>query len=199
MGEGEWATRRPRQRRGGYVIWTSHLRRFISAVDRLNDRVGNVVLYLVPALVFVMTYEVVARYVFLSPTIWAFETSQFLFCVSIALGAGFTLRHGRHVNVDIVVGRLKTRARAVLNLVTIPLLLAFVGVLLQLTVEATIDSYRYLERAASYWAPPLYPVYTLMAIGVFLMAVQGVAEWMRNLITAVTGVAEGSAAGGGHA
>jgi len=163
----------------------NRLRRFVSAIDTVNERVGSVVLYLVPAMVLIIFYEVVARYFFNAPTIWAYETAQFVFCASIALGGGFALLHGRHVNVDIVYGRVSRRTRAILDLVTLPMLLVFVGVLLYLSVEATIDAFKYWERSATYWAPPLQPIYVAVSVGVLLMFLQGIARWFRALISVV--------------
>jgi TRAP-type mannitol/chloroaromatic compound transport system permease small subunit len=163
------------------------VRRFVSAIDVVNERVGSAVLYLVPVMVLIIAYEVVARYFFNAPTIWAYETAQFVFCASIALGGGFTLLHGRHVNVDIVYGRVSRRTRAILDLITLPLLLVFVGVLLYLSVETTIDSFKYSERSATYWAPPLQPIYLAVSVGVLLMFLQGLAMWLRALIMTVVG------------
>jgi len=161
------------------------VRRLVSSIDLVNERVGSAVLYLVPVMVLIIAYEVVARYFFNAPTIWAYETAQFIFCASIALGGGFTLLYGRHVNVDIVYGRVSRRTRAILDLITLPLLLVFVGVLLYLSVETTIDSFKYWERSATYWAPPLQPIYIAVSVGVLLMFLQGVAMWLRALVVAV--------------
>ncbi|MEW6143273.1 MAG: TRAP transporter small permease subunit [Chloroflexota bacterium] len=158
------------------------LGRFVSAIDTVNERMGNVVLYLVPVMVLIIAYEVVARYFFNAPTIWAYETAQFVFCASIALGGGFTLLHSRHVNVDIVYGRVSKRTKAILDLITLPMLLVFVGVLLYLSIETMIDAFEYWERSATYWAPPLQPIYVAVSIGVLLMFLQGLAMWFRALI-----------------
>lgn len=160
----------------------NNLRRFVSAIDIINERVGSVVLYLVPAMVLIITYEVTARYLFIAPTIWAYETTQFVFCASIALGGGFALLYKRHVNVDIVYGRVSKHIRAVLDLITLPMLLVFVGVLLYLSIDTTIGAFKYWERSATYWAPPLQPIYVLVSVGVLLMFLQGLAMWFGALI-----------------
>jgi len=166
----------------------SLLRRFVSAVDTINEWVGNHALYLIPLLMLVIVYEVVVRYIFNKPTKWGLETSQFIFCASIALAGGYTLLLRRHVNVDILYNRWKPKVKAIADIVTGPVLLYFVGILLKLTVEATIDSYRYWERAASFWRPPLFPIYTIMTIGVALVFLQGFAQLIANIITLITGV-----------
>jgi TRAP-type mannitol/chloroaromatic compound transport system permease small subunit len=164
------------------------LKHFISAIDTANEHVGRIALWLVPAMVLVIAYEVVARYFFGSPTIWAYETTQFIFCAAIALGGGYTLLHGRHVNVDIVYNRLKARPRAILDSITLPFLIAFIAILFKFTIDATIEGLHNEEHSATYWAPPLVPIYAVMMAGVFLFLIQGVANWVRSILIAVTGV-----------
>ena len=176
----------------------SVLRRILAVIDTANERCGSIVLYLIPLMVFVVTYEVIVRYVFNKPTEWAFEISQFIFCASISMGGGFALLHRRHVYVDIVYDHLKPRVRAVLAILTTPLLLMVIVVLFLQSLEATIDSYRYWERAATYWAPVLFPIYTVMTIGLILTMLQGIAFFIRSLIVALTGTPEVSGDEGGH-
>ena len=165
------------------------IRRFIAVIDAVNEWTGKVVLYFVPLLMLVVVYGVIMRYVFNRATLWGLETSQFMFCAIIALAGGYTLLHGRHVNVEIVHGRLRTRAKAIAGIITAPVLLGFIALLFQQTTEVTIDSYRWWQHAPTYWAPLLFPIYTLMAIGVALILLQALAILMRNVITAITGVA----------
>ena len=42
-------------------------------------------------LIFAMTYEVLARKLFLAPTIWAYDISRFLYGALFMLGAGYAL------------------------------------------------------------------------------------------------------------
>ncbi|MFC2003092.1 TRAP transporter small permease subunit [Chloroflexota bacterium] len=168
------------------------LRRFVSAIDTANTWMGNITLYIIPIMVFVVAYEVVARYVFNKPTIWAMETSQYLFFASIVLAGGYTLLHGKHVNVDIVHSRLKGRAKAIVDIIAGLLLLGFIAILIRPTLKATIDSYLYWERAASNWEPLLFPTYTVMTVGVTLIFLQGLASLIRSFTTAITGVVEES-------
>ena len=60
-----------------------------------------------------MVFEVIARYVFVRPTIWTYETNQFFFATAIALGGGWAYLAGKHVSVDIVGKRLGIRGRAI--------------------------------------------------------------------------------------
>ncbi len=62
--------------------------------------------------------EVVLRYFFNSPTVWANELAQMLFGAYAILAGGYILRTGGHVNVDILYSRLSRKSRAALDIVT---------------------------------------------------------------------------------
>jgi len=59
---------------------------FISFVDAFNDRMGKIVAFLVYPVMLVLVYEVVMRYAFNKPTIWAHETSCMLYGAHFVLG-----------------------------------------------------------------------------------------------------------------
>jgi len=72
--------------------------------------------------------NVVARYVFNSAITWAEEVARFLFVWLTFVGASFGLLKGLHLGMDMVVARLKPRARSVVECVNAIITLAFLGV-----------------------------------------------------------------------
>ena len=79
----------------------SLLKRLVSFIDAMSMKIGHAVKYLIPVLIGVLFFEVVSRYVFDKPTIWALETSMMVFGSIGALCWGYTLRIGGHVRVDV--------------------------------------------------------------------------------------------------
>ena len=59
----------------------------------------------------ILFYEVVARYVFNSPTIWAQEISVFIFMWTMLAGAAYTLQVGKHVRIDLLVIRFSEKTQ----------------------------------------------------------------------------------------
>ena len=55
-------------------------------IDKFSKWVGNVVCWILMPLIFAMTYEVLARKLFLAPTIWAYDISRFLYGALFMLG-----------------------------------------------------------------------------------------------------------------
>lgn len=170
-----------------------YLRQVLGAIDAASDWTGRLSAFLIPAMMLVMTWEVVARYLLKQPTIWAMEISQYFFLSTTVLGGGYLLLHGGHVNVGILYGRLNTRLRAIVNIATSLFFFFFVFALLRSTWVATVEAVVNLEHSPTYWGPPIYPVYCIMSLGVVLLLMQGVAKMVRDLITAITGREELSA------
>jgi len=141
-------------------------------------------------MMFIMTYEVVARYILKAPTTWAMESTQYLYLASTALGGAYLLLHGGHVNVPILHARLGTRTKAIVEMASSVFFFLFIVALLRATWMTTVEAVIHLEHSPTYWGPPIYPVYIVMTAGILLTLLQGVANLIRNGMTAITGKLE---------
>ena len=163
------------------------IRRFIRLVDNLNDWVGRIFSLLVVGMMLVLVWEIVLRYVFDAPTKWAHETSQFFFGGFFLLGGGYLLRWRGHVNVEIIYRRFSLRRRAILDLLTWALFFLFCGVLVWKTAGSAWVSVQRMEYSISTWGPPVWPIKLVIPIAAFLMLIQGLAIYIGNIYTAITG------------
>ena len=80
----------------------------IIKIDKFSKQVGNVDCWILMPLIFAMTYEVLARKLFLAPTIWAYDISRFLYGALFMLGAGYALSRGVHIRADFLYRNFKT-------------------------------------------------------------------------------------------
>jgi len=72
--------------------------------------------------------NVVARYVFDAAITWAEEVSRFLFVWLTFVGASIGLHRGIHLGMDLIVSRLKSRRRLIVDVVNHLIVLAFFAV-----------------------------------------------------------------------
>ncbi len=150
--------------------------------ENLSEYVGIGAAFLILPLLFVVTYEVIARYGFNAPTVWAFEATTLLYGVHFVLSFAYTHKHDGHVAIDVIEAMLPTKVRVWIRLfANLALFLPTTGLISIWAVIYSSDSWRNWELASTSWAPPLYPFKTLMAVGFTLLFLQGVAKLIRDI------------------
>jgi len=159
------------------------MQRFAHAVDTLNEWVGRIVSPIIIAMLLIGTYEVVARYVFNSPTIWAWEINEHLLCLFLSMAGGYALLLGRHVSVDILYSRLSVRTRAIMNLVTWPIFFLVCIIVIWTGTAAAIEATVKREYVISSLRSPSYPDRWMIPIGTTLLLLQGVVKYLKDIAT----------------
>lgn len=69
----------------------------------------------VVAMMGLTTIDVIARYVFNSPTLWADEVSSYLLVAIVFLGLASNVRHDSHIRIDVLTNLASGRTRVVLE------------------------------------------------------------------------------------
>jgi TRAP-type mannitol/chloroaromatic compound transport system permease small subunit len=165
------------------------LERSVAAIDRFAEWTGAAFAWLTVPLVGAVAYEVVARYVFNAPTLWAFDVSYMLYGAMFMLGAAYTLRAGAHIRTDFFWEKWSARTRGVIDAVAY-LGFFFPGIALFLWVGWDEAWYSYdlgemSEQTA--WRPLLWPLKATIPLAAALLLVQGVSETAKSLYAAITG------------
>ncbi|MEX0852300.1 MAG: TRAP transporter small permease subunit [Bauldia sp.] len=153
---------------------------FVRLIDAVNTGVGHFIAYWSVIAVFVYYYEVIARYVFNSPTNWAHESMFLLFGMQYLLAGGYALRVDAHVRVDVLYGMLPRRAQAVVDLVTSIAFFIFTGVLLWTGWVFARRAIRNMEVSFTEWGIQYWPVKSMIAVGAFLLLLQGISRLTKD-------------------
>lgn len=159
------------------------MRTVIRTIDSISEHTGKTIRWVAVLLVAVVVYEVMARYVFNAPTIWAYETITMLLCTIGVLGWSYTHRRHGHVRVDVFYTRLSPRGKAIIDVGGFLLFFfPFLSMLVYASATGLWFSWSIGERLIeSYWYPPAYPIRTVMLVGASLFFLQGVAQFTRDL------------------
>jgi TRAP-type mannitol/chloroaromatic compound transport system permease small subunit len=161
--------------------------RLLSIIDAISIWTGKAVSWLVLFVVGFIIYEILMRYVFRLPTLWVSESMVFGCGLTYVLGAAWALQDNRHVKIDMVYGRLSARQRAIIDSITFGFFALYLGVFLWATTNYAWRSILVRETAGSAWDPPVYPIKVALAVGVFLLLLQGIAKFIRDLHLAIRG------------
>ncbi|MCP5155274.1 MAG: TRAP transporter small permease subunit [Ectothiorhodospiraceae bacterium] len=156
--------------------------RLVRLIERFNRAVGRTVSLLILVMIGVIMYETVARYFFNAPTPWAHDVSGWLQVVYVFLGGAWALQRGYLVRVDIVFGRLSSRAQAVVDLTLSTVLFAcFAAVVLWKGTNLALLSLKMGETSATgVWKGPVYPAKAMVPLGMLLLTAAWLAHCARQ-------------------
>ena len=181
------------ERRGGSGKMPDDMPRWMAKsivnIDKFSKWVGNVVCWILMPLIFAMTYEVLARKLFHSPTIWAYDISRFLYGALFMLGAGYALSRGVHIRADFLYRNFKTKNQGLIDF-WLYLIFYFPGliVFLYMTIGYVGESIQRGERGMdTTWMPYMWPIKTCVLIGIIFLLVQGISELFKSYWAAKKG------------
>ncbi len=155
---------------------------FFTWVDKINGYVGEYVSFWSIIAVFVYYYEVLARYLFNSPTNWAHESMFLMFGMQYVLAAGFTHREHAHVHVDVIYQYFPLRMKAAINVFTSIFFFIFCIVLFWTGWVFAADSIGVWEVSFTEWAIQYWPVKLTLSAGALLLLLDGITKLMKDLI-----------------
>lgn len=162
--------------------------KILQKIDATSIWTGKLASFLIIAITLLQGREVVARYVFDRPTIWNWELCTMLYAVLFLLGGPWVLQQKKHISTDIVYVRFSPKVQAYIDIVTyLCFFSVFVAVMLWQGTIMAWDSIRIQETSYTLWAPPIYPLKTLMVFAFVLLTLQGIAKIIRDIIFVSTG------------
>jgi len=118
---------------------------------------------------------------FFLPSLWTLEIAQFAMVAYYILGGPFSLQIGANVRTDLFYGGWTDRKKAWFDAFSILLLIFYLGVLLYGAIDSTTYSLQYNERSPTAWRPLLWPIKIIMCVGIFLMLLQAISEFFKDI------------------
>ncbi len=171
--------------------------RYTRWIDTMNAYIGEYVSYWGVIAVFVYYYEVVARYVFNSPTNWVHESMFLMFGMQYVLSGAYGYRDDSHVRVDILYSRLSPRGKAACDVFTSVFFFIFTITMLVTGWRFAMDSIGFGEVSFTEWQVQYWPVKLMLPLGAALIVLQGIARLVRDIALLVG--RSGPAVAGGEA
>jgi TRAP-type mannitol/chloroaromatic compound transport system permease small subunit len=158
------------------------LPRFVRGVDALNDWIGRTVAWLTAGCVLTCFAVVVLRYGFDLGFPWLQELYVWQHAVVFMAGAGYTLLHRGHVNVDVMYGRLGPRGQAWIDILgTLIFLFPWLAVLAWTSAPFVLESWRIREASGTAdGMPGLYLLKSMLWAMCGLLFLQGLALLARR-------------------
>lgn len=158
---------------------------FLKAVDQLNEWAGRVMGVVACGVILLICYQVITRYVFKDPPIWAYDVIVYSMGSVYVMAGGYALLKNAHVNVDIFVTKLSPRKRAILDLFLFPIFVLSCVSLIWGGWEWAWKSFAMREKSGSPSGIPIYPFRFVIIIGTIMLLLQGIAKFIRDFRKAI--------------
>ena len=151
------------------------------AWDSLLNGFAYVAGCLVVTVTFSVLYEVVARYFFNSPTIWAVDLTEYSLVYITFLGTPWVLRDRAHTRVEIVVERLRPKVRLILAIV-VPLVATVAAVVMAWEgALETWESYLGGHAELKAWRVYRWPLILPICVGSVLLVIEFLRQAFHNV------------------
>ncbi|MBE0530226.1 MAG: TRAP transporter small permease [Rhodospirillales bacterium] len=151
----------------------------LAFIDRLSDICGKLAAAMFFVIGGMIAYEVVARYVFISPTIWAEELSRFIQIWATYLGAAYVLRHRHLIAIDLLTGRLGPTMRALSEALGLVFVAVFCGMAIVYGTGIVVESIQMGRATATMLSVPQWMTESAVPIGFSILLLQCLAELAR--------------------
>ncbi|MFW5680519.1 MAG: TRAP transporter small permease subunit [Pseudomonadota bacterium] len=161
----------------------------LTVVDRISLAAGAVAALTVVPAILLSAYEVLARYLFDSPTLWVFPTVIALCATSFVLAGSYVLQRRELIRVTVVYDRFGPRTRRVVDVASALAEVFWGGIL---TYAAGLQAYGSVfrvrggvwspERLSGAWSVPIPAVVrTVLFLACVLFLLQAIVNLARDL------------------
>ena len=164
--------------------------RILRIIDSINETIGSITSWLVIAMVIVILFEVIARYVFNSPTSWAFGDMRMLGGAMIVFGWAYAQLHNAHIRVDVFYTHFSARKKAIVDIFgSILFFFPLIGALTWLVISNMVRKYLLTGQILTFnfWCSPSSVYGVLIMLGLSLTCLQFAAQLIRDIHTLAKG------------
>ncbi len=160
----------------------------IRPLEAATRSIGRLAAWLIVPLAASMVWEVVSRYVFSKPTVWAYEVAYIQMGALFLLGIAYVSQIDGHVRVDLAYRTFSPRWKALVDLIGLLLIAPLVLWLCFGLWGYFEDAWQSGERSGeSIWNPVVWPARITFWLGFALFAAQIAANILKAIHTIATG------------
>lgn len=154
----------------------SHPSRWVRFNHALVTLCGRLASALFVTITVMITYEVIARYVFLSPTIWVEDLSLLCQIWASCLGASWLLQHQALIRIDILINHFGPRLRVAAEIWSLLVIALFSAWVTWYGSELVIESIAMNSASATMLGLPMWITKSAIPVGFGLLFIQCLTE-----------------------
>ena len=154
---------------------------YINIIDSICVKVGRFVMYGIFLMMFLLILSFVTRNIINFPLMWIIEMAQFTITAYYLLGGGYSMLTDDHVRMDLFYGKLSKKGKAKMDIFTSFFLIFYLVILFFGSITSLIYTIETKQKLFTAWAPYVWPIKTLMLIGILLMLLQAFSSLFKNI------------------
>ena len=154
---------------------------YVNLIDWLCIKIGRLTMYLVFVMMFILVLSFVTRNIINIPLMWIIEMAQFIITGYYLLGGGYSMITGDHVRMDLVYSKLSDRNKAKMDMFTSFFVIFYLLTLLYGSISSLSYTIETKQRLFTAWAPYVWPIKTIMLIGISLMLLQCISMFFKDI------------------
>lgn len=143
----------------------------MNVLKRINKYLGYIAGSLILIAALVMIYDVISRYVFNSPSLYAPFIAAFLILGAVFIGTSYALQAGGHVHVEILIDMLKPLPQKICRTIGYLISMVFVFFLTRASLIFTLRAFENQWRAQGNFPIPSVILYGIMFLGSLLLLI----------------------------
>jgi C4-dicarboxylate transporter DctM subunit len=147
-------------------------------IDTMSTVLGTVGGVLLAFCALIVTYDVICRYVFRSPTGWAFEISILMMLMAVFFTVSYGLKEGSHVHVEVIVRLIPVQAQRIFEIIGYIFVLCYAVVFSRYAFIMFMKSFTVSEKS-DFLSLPVWPIKTAFMVAFIVLALQA----FRMLVT----------------
>ena len=160
---------------------STFITRCAALLDRTSDRLAGLAAWLFFIIGGMLVYEVLTRYLFNAPTVWAEELSRFLQVWAVYLAAASLLHHRQMIRIGMLTDRLSPAARSLADALGMLFVAAFSALGAWYGVLISAESVRLGRTTATMLDVPQWTTEIAIPVGLVLLTLQCLLEAARSL------------------
>jgi TRAP-type mannitol/chloroaromatic compound transport system permease small subunit len=154
----------------------------VKALDSISTYSGKIIAFLMIPMMYALVHEVISRYYFNAPTIWAGDVALILYGILFMIASPYCLKEGMHIRTDFLYSRWSTKSKGRIDFFTyIFLYFPTHIVFLKVGWDFFYKSFRHNEVIiSSPWMPIIWPLKFALPLSIALMILQGISETIKS-------------------
>ena len=142
----------------------------------LDEILKHALILIMVALVASVSWQVISRYIFSSPSSWTEEVARFLLIWIAVLGAAYAFRTSAHLGLDIIPKKLTGKSAKMLKLFTLLVVVAFSVAVLIIGGGSLVALTWELKQYSAVLGLPIAFVYSIIPVTGTIICIYAIAS-----------------------